>query len=40
MISPLKGWQKVIAYGSLFFIVVCTAFGMGMIWLILTAPAL
>lgn len=40
MIRKLKGWQKFVAYGSLIFILICTALGIGMIWLILTDPAL
>ena len=40
MIQQLKGWQKVVAYGSLIFVLICTALGIGMIWLILTDPAL
>lgn len=36
MIKELKGWQKVVAYGSLIFVLICTALGIGMIWLILT----
>lgn len=40
MIQPLKGWQKVVAYGSLIFVLVCTALGLGIIWIILTDPAL
>jgi hypothetical protein len=40
MIGPLKGWQKAIAYGSLFFVLICTALGIGMIWLVLSDPSL
>lgn len=36
MTAPPKGWQKIVAYGSLFFVLACTVLGIGMIWLILT----
>lgn len=36
MIAPLKSWQKLIAYGSLLAVLVCTAIGIAIIWQILT----
>lgn len=36
MRAELKPWQKALAYGSLFIVLVCTAFGLCAIWLILT----
>lgn len=36
MIAPLNGWQKVVAYGSLLAVLLCTLVGLAMIWLILT----
>ena len=36
MIAPLNGWQKLIAYGSLVAVLVCTAIGVAIIWQILT----
>ena len=40
MMSNLKSWQKVVAYGSLVFVLICTVLGIGMIWLVLTDPTL
>ena len=37
-VAPLKPWQKVIAYGSLVGVLLCTVLGVFMIWLILTQP--
>lgn len=36
MMLPLTRGQKIIAYGSLVFIVLCTLFGLFTIWLFLT----
>lgn len=36
MMKPLTPWQKVVAYGSLLFVLVCTALGLFTIWIILT----
>jgi len=36
MIKPMTGWQKVIAYSSLVFILFWMAFGLFAIWLYLT----
>lgn len=36
MIAPLNGWQKLIAYGSLLAVLLCTAIGIAIIWQIFT----
>lgn len=36
MRTELKLWQKVLAYGSLVFVLAWTAFGLYAIWLMLT----
>lgn len=36
MRAELKTWQKVLAYGSLVFVLAWTAFGLYAIWLTLT----
>lgn len=37
-IAPLKPWQKVVAYGSLVIVLICTVLGVFIIWLLLTQP--
>lgn len=32
MIAPLKGWHKLIAYGSLLAVLLCTVIGVAIIW--------
>jgi hypothetical protein len=36
MRAELKPWQKVLAYGSLVFVLAWTVFGLYAIWLLLT----
>ena len=36
MMKQLKPWQKIVAYSSLFFVLMCTALGLYMIWLMQT----
>lgn len=36
MKTPLKPWQKIVAYGSLAFVLAWTVFGVYAIWLTLT----
>lgn len=36
MMAPLRPWQKVLAYGSLIFVLAWTAFGIYAIWLVTT----
>lgn len=36
MFTPLNLWQKVLAYSSLLLVLLCTAFGVFAIWLMLT----
>lgn len=40
MQSPLSRLQKVVAYTALALVLVCTAFGVFVIWLLLTDPTL
>lgn len=35
MMTPMTTWQKVIAYSSLVFILLCIAWGSYVIWLLL-----
>lgn len=36
MIAPLNRWQKLVAYGSLLAVLVCTAIGIAIFWQFLT----
>jgi len=36
MMKPLTGWQKLVAYSSLVFVLLWTVFGLYAIWLLLT----
>ena len=36
MFTPLSFWQKLLAYSSLALVLICTAFGLFAIWLMLT----
>lgn len=36
MRTELKPWQKILAYGSLAFVLAWTVFGLYVIWLVLT----
>lgn len=38
MMQPLKRWQKVIGYGSLAIVLVWTAWGLYVVWLLLSQP--
>jgi hypothetical protein len=36
MMAPLNRWQKILAYGSLLFVLAWTLFGIFAIWLVQT----